>query len=84
MIVGRRIYDRNMLRRCALVTVASGAMWAVAWVTHPLGAPVAITAGVVTLFLLIRAFRILNDDEIAFIRRGLARLGARARRSTRR
>ena len=82
VIVGRRIYDRNLIRRCVLVTVASGAMWAVAWVTRPLGAPAAITAGVVTLILLIRAFRILTDDEIAFIRRVLARLGARARRST--
>lgn len=81
VIVGRHIYDRNLIRRCVLVTVASGAMWAVAWVTRPLGAPAAITAGLVTLILLIRAFRILTDDEIAFIRRVLARLGARARRS---
>ena len=82
VIVGRHIYDRDLIRRCVLVTVASGAMWAVAWVTRPLGAPAAITAGLVTLILLIRAFRILTDDEIAFIRRVLARLGARARRST--
>jgi hypothetical protein len=80
MIVGRHVFDRTALRRCLLVTLASGSMWAVAWVARPLGAPIALTAGVTTLIVLIAGLRILTTDEIAFIRRVLARLSARLTR----
>jgi hypothetical protein len=55
-------------------------MWAVAWVARPLGAPIALTAGVITLIVLIVALRILTSDEIMFIKRILARLTARLTR----
>jgi hypothetical protein len=74
VLVGRHVYDRAALRRCGLIIAASGAMWAVAWVIRPLGAPIALTAGVMTLVVLIVAFRIPTKDEIVFLRRVLDRL----------
>ncbi len=80
VIVGRHVFDRTAIRRCVLVTAASGAMWGVAWVARPVGALIALTAGVITLVVLIRALRILTPEDITFMRSSLARVRARVTR----
>ncbi len=77
IIVGRRVFDRKTIRRFVLAVAASAAMWAAFYAARPIGAPIALCAGVATLTALVVALRIPTSDEIAFIRSGLARLRGR-------
>jgi O-antigen/teichoic acid export membrane protein len=77
VFVGRHVFDRGGIRRCALAVVASAGMWGVAYATRTLGSPLSLAAGFATLLLLAVVLRILTPDEIAQIRAGLARLRGR-------
>jgi O-antigen/teichoic acid export membrane protein len=72
--VSRRVLNVSMIKRLSLAVLASGFMWLVAWFARPLGTPVALTAGVLTLLLLTWAWRIPTDDEVAWVRARLSRL----------
>jgi O-antigen/teichoic acid export membrane protein len=70
-IAGRGVLGREPLRRIGLVTVASAGLWCVSFLLRGLGAAPALTAGCVTLMVLVIAFRVLTPSEIEFVRRGL-------------
>jgi O-antigen/teichoic acid export membrane protein len=76
-VVGRHVFDRAAVRRCLLSAAASTAMWAVAHAAAPLGAVVALPAGVATLFALIVALHIPTEEELRFLRAGGAGLRER-------
>ena len=72
IIIGRRVFSRASVRRCALAAVASAGMWSVAYAARPMGAAPSLAAGVITLVLLAVAFRLATADEIVLMRSGLA------------
>jgi O-antigen/teichoic acid export membrane protein len=79
IMVGRDVFDRSAVRRCAMAIAASAAMWAVAYAARPLGTPASVIAGVSTFVVLAASLRIVTRDEIALLRSSVGRLrGSRA------
>jgi O-antigen/teichoic acid export membrane protein len=76
-IVGPGVLDRPAIRRCALATIASAAMFGVAFVARPLGTPIAIAAGCLTLVILTLTLRIATPEELALARGALMRMRSR-------
>jgi len=76
VLVGRHVFERRMLKRCALVFPASAAMAVVAEVGRPLGTAVSLTAGLTTLVVLVVVMRVVRTEEVAVARAGLARARA--------
>jgi len=74
VMVGHEVLNRGSIKRCALAIVACASMLGVAYAARPLGTPVALIAGGVTLVLLTVKLRIATKDEVAMLRAGLARL----------
>jgi O-antigen/teichoic acid export membrane protein len=74
VLVGRHVFDRGGIRRCALAIAASAGMWGVAYAARPIGPLLSLLAGFATLLLLAVALRILTPDEIAQVRAGVTRL----------
>jgi hypothetical protein len=64
LMVGRKIFDRSAVRRCAMAIAASVAMWAAAYTARPLGTPLAVMAGVSTFLILVAALRIVTPKEV--------------------
>jgi O-antigen/teichoic acid export membrane protein len=77
--VGRDVFDRHLVRRCALAAVAAAAMWLVAFVARPLGTPVSLLAGCLTFLVLALALRIATPGELAALRNMLVRVPRRRR-----
>jgi O-antigen/teichoic acid export membrane protein len=71
-IVGRHIFDRRGLKRCALAAIAAGVMWCIGYAVSPAGAPIALVAGGAAFVLLAIMLRIPTDDELALVRSGIA------------
>jgi O-antigen/teichoic acid export membrane protein len=79
VLVGRDVFDRNAVRRCALVTAASAAMWAFAYTTQPVVGTLLSLVGAGLVFLGLAAlFRLATPEELAFLRSGLRRALRRA------
>jgi O-antigen/teichoic acid export membrane protein len=74
LLVVRRMFTRDGLRRWGLAVVASAAMWGVAEVARPLGEPIALLAGVVTLVALALILRIPTEDERSIVIGALKRM----------
>jgi O-antigen/teichoic acid export membrane protein len=81
-LVGRHVFDGRMLKRCALVCLASAGMAAVTYAAQPLGTAVSLAAGVATLAILVLALRVVTREELGLVRARLGRVrgqvGARA------
>jgi O-antigen/teichoic acid export membrane protein len=77
-LVGRHVFDRRMLKRCALVCLASAGMAAVTYAAQPLGTAVSLAAGVATLAILVLALRVVTREELALVRARLGRVRAQA------
>jgi O-antigen/teichoic acid export membrane protein len=83
ILVGRHVFERRMLKRCALVFVASAAMVGVAHVLQPLGMAVSIIAGFTTFGLLVVCLRVIRTEELAMARVAIGRVRARIVRNRR-
>lgn len=77
ILVGRHVFTRNSIRRCALAIVASAGMWGAAYATKPLGSALSLLAGGLALVVLVVALRILTPEEIGLLRKGVGRLRRR-------
>jgi O-antigen/teichoic acid export membrane protein len=77
LLVGRRVFDRGVIRRLVLVLAASAGMWGVFVALRPLGTPASIAAASATFVLLALIFRVATDEEVAMMRSALARLRGR-------
>jgi O-antigen/teichoic acid export membrane protein len=76
VMVGR-VFDRHMVRRCAVATIASVAMWLVAYALGGIGTIPAFVAGVATFVAIAAVFKLATPDEVAFVRSKAARVVAR-------
>jgi O-antigen/teichoic acid export membrane protein len=81
LLVGRHVFEGRMVRRWALVCVASAAMVAAAQLAQPFGTALSVLAGFTTFGILVLALRIVSPDEVALARSGIARLRARLGKS---
>lgn len=77
ILVGRHVFTRSSIRRCALAMVASAGMWGAAYATKSLGSALSLLAGGLALVVLVGALRILNPEEIALLRKSVGRLRGR-------
>ncbi len=77
MLVGRRVFDRGVIRRCMLVLAASAGMWGAFIALRGFGTLASFAAAGATFVLLALIFRVATDDEVAMLRAGLARLRGR-------
>jgi O-antigen/teichoic acid export membrane protein len=71
------VVARPLVRRCALSFGASAAASGVAFVAAPLGAIPGLVGGMATLVILIAWWRIPTEEEISFVRNGLAKVRRR-------
>jgi O-antigen/teichoic acid export membrane protein len=78
VLVGRHVFDRRAVKRCALAIVASAGMWGVYYAASPLGTIPALLAGGLTLILLIIVLRIPTPEEIAMLQNRVGRLRRRS------
>jgi O-antigen/teichoic acid export membrane protein len=67
-LVGRAVIDRHLLRRVALASLASLAMWLVATLTAGLGVVVSLTLAGVTFLVLAMALGLASREELATAR----------------
>jgi O-antigen/teichoic acid export membrane protein len=74
LLVGRQVFDRRVLTRCALVCVASAGMGGAAYATRPLGTAISLSAGFATFVVLVVMLRVVRPEELAIARAGLARI----------
>ena len=72
ILASRDAFDRRVVKRCALVCLASAGMGAVAHATRPLGTPLSLAAGFATLGILAAMLRIVGRRELEMVRSGLA------------
>jgi O-antigen/teichoic acid export membrane protein len=80
LLVGRHVFDRRIVKRCALMCLASTGMVAVALISRPLGTVTSFAAGFATLGALVLVLRIVSPEERALARLALARAQARVTR----
>lgn len=83
ILVGRHVFERRMLKRCALMFVASAAMVGVARVLQPVGMAASIIAGFTTFGLLVVCLRVIHTEELALARVAIGRVRARIVRKRR-
>ena len=74
LLVGRGVFDRRALKRCASVCAASAGMGAVAYAARSLGAELSLAAGFATFVAVGLTLRIVRQEEFAIARAGLARI----------
>ena len=72
VLASRDVFDRRVIKRCALVCVASAGMGAVAYAMRPLGTAISLAAGFATLGILAAMLRIVGRHELEMVRSGLA------------
>jgi O-antigen/teichoic acid export membrane protein len=77
MLVGRHVFTRSSIRRCALAILASAGMWGAAYAAAPLGSALSVLIGGVVLVALVIVLRILTPEEITVLRKGIGRLRRR-------
>lgn len=77
VIAGRHIWDIHLSKRLGLAVGVSAAMCGVTTAAAPLGVWIALPAGVALLLILTFAMRIPTDEEMAFLRAGVAWLRSR-------
>jgi O-antigen/teichoic acid export membrane protein len=83
LLVGRDIFEWRIVKRCALMLVASTGMVAAAQIAQPSGTVTALIAGFTTFGILVLILRIVSPEEVALARSGIARVQARVGRSRR-
>ncbi len=71
-LVGRHVFDRRSVRRCAAAVLASSGMIAAAYVLRPLGPVVALAAGFTAFGLLALALGVVRRQELVTARLELA------------
>ena len=77
VLAGRHVLDRRVVKRCALVCLASAGMGAVAYAARPLGTPASLAAGFATLGMLALMLRIVGREELRLVQSGLGRVRGR-------
>jgi O-antigen/teichoic acid export membrane protein len=77
LLVGRHVFDRRIVKRCALMCLASTGMVAAAQLARPFGTVPSFAAAFTTLGILVLILRIVSPQELALARSGLARVQAR-------
>lgn len=83
VLATRDVFDGRVVKRCALVCLASTGMGAVAFATRRFGTPLSLAAGFATLGILAMMLRILGRKELEMARSGLVRVrGQLAGRAT--
>jgi O-antigen/teichoic acid export membrane protein len=66
VMVGHQVFDRRVVRRALLMTLACGAMWVVAAVTRPMaGQVVSLFLGVGTFVALAALLRLVTPEEMS-------------------
>ena len=83
LLVGRHVFDRRMVKRCALMCFASTGMVAAALISRPFGTVTSFVTGFTTLGGLVLILRIVSPEEVALARLGIARVQARVTRNRR-
>jgi O-antigen/teichoic acid export membrane protein len=78
-LVGRHVFDRRGLARCAAALLASAGMAAAAYLTRSLGSGLSLLVGFAAFGVLVPALGVLRRSEVALARDGLIRV-VRARR----
>ncbi|MGO9901857.1 MAG: flippase [Solirubrobacteraceae bacterium] len=71
-LVGRQVFNGRMVKRCALVCLASAGMGGVAYAARPLGTATSLTAGFATLGILVVLLGIVRGEELKLAQSGLA------------
>ena len=82
-LVGRHVFDRRMVKRCALMCLASTGMVAAAVLSRPFGTVTSLVVAFTTLGALVVILRIVTPEELALARLGIARAKARVTRNWR-
>lgn len=74
LLVGRRVFDRRVARRCALVCLSCAGMAGAAYAARPLGTVESLAGGFLTFGVLVLVLRVVRPAEFALARAGLMRL----------
>ena len=82
-LVGRHVFDRRMIKRCALMCLASTGMVAAGLISTRFGTVASFVAAFTTLGILVTILRIVTPEELALPRLGIARVQARVKRQRR-
>lgn len=80
-LVGRHVFEWRMIKRCALMCLASTGMVAAAMIARPFGTVTSFVAGFTTLVILVLVLQIVRREEWAFVRTRIARVQSRVTRN---
>ena len=80
LLVGRDVFERRMVKRCAVMFLISALTVVVAQVTRPLGALTSVMTAFATLGVLVLLLRVIRPEEWAVARSGIGRVQARVMR----
>jgi O-antigen/teichoic acid export membrane protein len=78
VLVARHVFERRIVKRCALMCLACAGMVAVAWLARPLGTGVSVLTGFTALGLAVLILGIVSRKDLAAARSGLAHIRARS------